>query len=150
MTEFRPVEDRDIETLVALWDACDLSRPWNPASDDIANLRAHPMADILVAVDQGAVIASIAVGYDGHRGWAYYVATDPARRRDGLGRQAVTAAETWARTRGIVKLMLMVRDTNAAVAGFYGALGYEDAGVRVLQKWLSPERASLYAAGHHV
>jgi len=149
MTEFHPVEERDLASLTALWRATDLSRPWNPAEADIASLRAHPEAEILVAHDAGQVIASVAVGHDGHRGWAYYVATDPAHRGRGLGRAAMRAAEDWASARGVVKLMLMVRESNTAVLGFYARLGYSDAGVRVMQKWLDPERAVSYAAGRH-
>lgn len=149
MSRFQPVTDTDIPSLVALWDAADLSRPWNPVETDIAALRAHPEAEILVLRDGTRVIASVAVGHDGHRGWAYYVATDPANRGQGHGRAAMAAAEEWARAHGVVKLMLMVRDTNDAVMGFYEGLQYSDAGVRVMQKWINPERARLYEEGHH-
>lgn len=149
MTGFTPLTDSDIPSLIALWDGCDLTRPWNPPAQDIADLRAHPTAEILVARDGARIIASVAVGYDGHRGWAYYVAADPDRRSEGLGRAAMQAAEDWLRARNIAKLQLMVRDSNAPVIGFYNSLGYEDSGVRVLQKWLDPERDRLYREGGH-
>lgn len=147
MTKFSAVTDADIPSLIDLWRKTDLSRPWNPPEADIAALRAHPEAEILVARAGGQVIASVAVGHDGHRGWCYYVASDPGHRGTGLGRAAVAAAEDWARAHGVVKLMLMVRDSNTAVTGFYNALGYTDAGVRVLQKWIDPDRARIYEAG---
>ncbi|MCB2128504.1 MAG: hypothetical protein KDE03_05355 [Rhodobacteraceae bacterium] len=97
---FKPVRDDQIAALVALWDRAGMTRPWNPAADDIARLRAQP------------------------------------------------AAEGWAGARGVIKLMLVVRDTNQGVIGFYERLGYSDAGVRVMPHWLTPERARAYEAGH--
>ncbi len=145
MTEFSPLHDREEAALVALWERCDLTRPWNPADQDITEFRAHPAADILVAREGKKIIASVAVGHDGHRAWAYYVGVDPEYRGRGLGRAAMDTAEGWARDRGIVKLHLMVRESNSAVLDFYEGLGYEDSEVRVMQKWLSPERARLYS-----
>ena len=49
------------------------------------------------------------VGHDGHRGWVYYVASDPEHRYKGYGRAIMDAAEDWLRARGIEKLQLMVR-----------------------------------------
>ena len=140
---FIPLPGGREATLAALWEAVDLSRPWNPALDDIARLRAHPEAEILVALDGETAIASAAVGHDGHRGWVYYVAVAPGRQGEGLGRAAMHAAEAWLRSRGVLKMQLMVRESNAAVLGFYDALGLRDDGVRVLSKWLDPERAAL-------
>ena len=53
------------------------------------------------------------VGHDGHRGWVYYVATDPKLRAKGYGRAIMNAAEDWLRAAGIAKLQLMVRRENA-------------------------------------
>ena len=56
------------------------------------------------------------VGHDGHRGWVYYVATDPDRRAKGYGRAIMDAAEDWLRAAGIAKLQLLVRRENAGSA----------------------------------
>ena len=65
------------------------------------------------------------VGYDGHRGWVYYLAVDLAHRRAGLGRRMMAAAEAWLRERGAPKIQLMVREDNEAAIGFYEAIGLE-------------------------
>jgi ribosomal protein S18 acetylase RimI-like enzyme len=44
------------------------------------------------------------------------------------------AAEEWLAARGAPKLNLMVRASNAAIIGFYKALGYDQSDVTVLQK----------------
>jgi ribosomal protein S18 acetylase RimI-like enzyme len=146
---FRRFREGDAAAVVALWDACGLVRPWNPPMQDIADLCAHPTADILVTEGAGGIVASVAVGYDGHRGWVYYLATDPANRGAGLGRAAMAAAEAWLQERGVAKVQLMVRESNVGVIGFYAGLGYTDSGVRVMQKWLSRTRARLQAESGH-
>jgi ribosomal protein S18 acetylase RimI-like enzyme len=65
------------------------------------------------------------VGHDGHRGMLYYVAVVPELQRRGLVKAAVRAAEAWLAARGVWKVNLLVRAENAAVKGFYEALGYE-------------------------
>jgi ribosomal protein S18 acetylase RimI-like enzyme len=48
------------------------------------------------------------------------------------------SAEEWLRERGVVKVQLMVRQTNVEVSAFYEHLGYENSDVSVLAKWLAP------------
>ena len=82
--------------------------------------------------EDGAVVATALAGYEGHRGWIYYVAVASALRGTGLGRDAVVAAEAWLVAAGARKVRLMVRTTNAPVLGFYEQLGYSDAECTVL------------------
>jgi len=78
----------------------------------------------------------VLVGHDGHRGWVYYVSVDPDHRHKGDGRAIMAAAEDWLRSRGIMKLQLMVRDDNAQVHAFYEQLGYYDQKRVTFAKWL--------------
>ncbi|MEM6849151.1 MAG: GNAT family acetyltransferase [Pseudomonadota bacterium] len=110
--------------LIRLWTECGLTRPWNDPEQDIRRAAAHPSAAVLTLRDGDTLVASAMVGDDGHRGVVYYVAVDPARQGDGLGRHIMAAAEAWLAERGVPKLNLVVRDDNAAVRGFYEALGY--------------------------
>ena len=48
-------------------------------------------------------------GYEGHRGWMYYLASDPEFRREGIGRALVAEAERRFEVAGCPKAMLMVR-----------------------------------------
>ena len=101
MTSFRPIEDRDIESVVALWIDCGLVRPWNDARRDIDFARGKPSSDILVGIEDGEIVSSVLVGHDGHRGWYYYLSVAPARQGKGLGRATVEAGENWLKERGI-------------------------------------------------
>ena len=119
---------------MALWERCGLTRPWNDPFADIALARLNPTSEVLVGRQDGCIAAAAMVGSDGHRGWVYYLAVDPALRRRGLGRRMMQAAEVWAREAGVPKLQLMVRGGNLGSIGFYTALGYLQDDVVVLGK----------------
>jgi len=127
----------DIEAVVALWEACGLTRPWNDPRADFRIAIEGATSAVLVVRDGEAIIASAMVGFDGHRGWLYYLAVVPDQQRSGLGREMMERAEAWMRGQGAPKLQLMVRDDNAAALGFYEALGLEPQNVVVLGKRLS-------------
>ena len=91
---------------------------------------------MLIGRDGDAIVATAMVGHDGHRGWVYYVATDPDRRAKGYGRTIMNAAEDWLRAAGIAKLQLMVRRDNAKAGAFYQSIGYAEAQTIVFAKWL--------------
>jgi ribosomal protein S18 acetylase RimI-like enzyme len=136
VTAIRPYRDADEGAVVALWQACGLTRPWNPPVADIALLRGSGHGEILVATQDGGIAGGVMVGHDGHRGWIYYLAVAPSRRRSGLGGRLMRAAEAWLRERGIRKVELMIRNTNTAVTGFYAGLGYGEEPVKVMSRWL--------------
>ena len=131
-----PLEDADVAAVVALWQRCGLTRPWNDPQADIALARRGPNAAVLLGRDGDAVVASVLVGHDGHRGWVYYVAVDPQHRKKGSGRAIMAAAEDWLRERGILKLLLMVRPENTQVQAFYETLDYDEQERIVYGKWL--------------
>ena len=130
------IEDADIADVIALWQRCGLTRPWNDPAADIALARKGPNATVLVGHDDSRLVASVLVGHDGHRGWVYYVSVDPECRHKGYGRVIMAAAEDWLRARGLEKLQLMVRGDNAEVQTFYQSLGYLEQERVVFAKWL--------------
>ena len=130
------IEDADVAAVIALWQRCGLTRPWNDPAADIALARRGPNSTVLIGRDGGAIVATAMVGHDGHRGWVYYVAVDPDRRASGHGRAIMTAAEEWLRQAGIPKLQLLVRRDNAKAGAFYQSIGYEEADTIVFAKWI--------------
>ena len=131
-----PIGDADIAAVIALWQRCGLTRPWNDPAADIALARKGSNATVLTGRVGDAVMATAMVGHDGHRGWVYYVATDPDHRGKGYGRAIMEAAEDWLRQAGIAKLQLLVRRDNAAAGAFYQSIGYGEAQVMVFSRWL--------------
>ena len=131
-----PIADADIPAVIALWQACGLTRPWNDPASDIALARREANSTVLIGRDGGAIVATAMAGHDGHRGWVYYVATDPERRGRGYGRVIMNAAEDWLRAAGMAKAQLMVRRENARAGAFYQSIGYAEAQTIVFAKWL--------------
>ena len=130
------IADGDVEAVIALWQRCGLTRPWNDPHADIALARRRANSTVLVGRTDGAVVATAMVGHDGHRGWVYYVAVDPDRQNKGFGRAIMNAAESWLRAAGVPKLQLLVRRENAQANAFYGSLGFELSTSVMFQKWL--------------
>ena len=130
------ITDADVPDVVALWQTCGLTRPWNDPEADIALARRNPNATILLGREGTRIVASAMVGHDGHRGWVYYVAVDPERRQHGFGRAIMSAAEDWLRQAGISKLQLMVRPENTRVQAFYESIGYDEQQRIIYAKWL--------------
>jgi ribosomal protein S18 acetylase RimI-like enzyme len=131
-----PLETSDFDAVIALWERCGLTRPWNDPRADIVLALRGPHSTILVGRLDAAIVASVMVGHDGHRGWIYYVGIDPSRQRLGLGRAIMTAAEDWLKLRGILKAELLVRPDNQAVERFYRSIGYNVEPRIVMTRWL--------------
>jgi ribosomal protein S18 acetylase RimI-like enzyme len=122
---FRELQDVNLESVVSLWKACELIRPWNDPYKDIQFARGSAASAVLVGLLEDRLVASVMVGHDGHRGALYYLAVDPAFRKRGFGKATVAAAEAWLRERGVWKINLMVRSENEKAGRFYERLGYE-------------------------
>ena len=130
------ITDADVDAVIALWQRCGLTRPWNDPAGDIAFVRRGSNATILVGRVDHTIVASAMVGHDGHRGWVYYVAIDPEQQRHDYGRTIMAAVEDWLRAQGVQKIMLMVRPDNTSVRAFYDKLGYETQERVIYAKWL--------------
>ncbi len=122
----RPFVDADEAAVVRLWQACDLTRPWNDPHRDIDRKRGVQRELFLVGTIDEEIVAVAMGGYDGHRGWVYYVGVDPAHRRRGYATALFQAIEDRLIALGCPKLLLMVRDTNLQAAEFYRSIGYAE------------------------
>lgn len=133
----RELEEADMAHATALWRAVDLVRPWNDPDGDFLSAVAGKTSAILGADIDGVLEGTVMVGFDGHRGWLYYVAVSPSVQRNGVGRTLTERGEEWLAAHGAKKVQLMVRRGNDAPRLFYEELGYEASDVTVYQKWLS-------------
>ena len=122
--QIRPYRLADQHEVIRLWETCSLVVPQNdPAADIACKLQVQPEL-FLVGVMQAAIVATVMVGYDGHRGWINYLAVATEHRRCGIGRSMMEAAERELRKLGCPKINLQVRKTNTGVIEFYRRLGY--------------------------
>jgi ribosomal protein S18 acetylase RimI-like enzyme len=120
----RPYADADQAQVVALWQICELTRPWNDPVKDIARKQQVRPEWFLVGELDGQVIASVMFGYEGHRGWMNYLAVAPQYQSKGYAQALIETGEALLLAAGCPKISLQVRSSNAKVIAFYQSLGY--------------------------
>jgi hypothetical protein len=138
--DIRPVQQGEEDGVIALWQVCGLTRPWNDPRRDIDFARGKVSSTVLVGRLEGSIVASVMVGHDGHRGAVYYLAVDPLHQRRGFGRAMLRSAEAWLLSKGVWKLNLAVRTGNEEVAAFYERLGYGRSETMLLERWIDPAK----------
>lgn len=122
ITAFR-AEHRD--GVIALWQQVFAGAPnWNDPGTDIDRKAGVQSELFTVAVTGGQVMATVMAGYDGHRGWIYYLAVHPQHRGRGVGKALMQSAEASLAALGCLKVNLQVRSSNPGVVEFYRKLGY--------------------------
>jgi ribosomal protein S18 acetylase RimI-like enzyme len=132
----RPYSPEDETAVIALWNRCNLTRPWNSPQLDIKRKLEVNAELFLVGLIGNKVVATAMGGYEGHRGWVNYLAVDPTYQRRGLGRQMMKSVEDKLSAIGCPKINLQVRTGNLAALGFYERLGYKSDDVISLGKRL--------------
>ncbi|MGL4861316.1 MAG: GNAT family acetyltransferase [Enterobacteriaceae bacterium] len=134
--DIRVYRQDDFETVITLWELCDLLRPWNDPETDIERKQHHGTDLFLVAELAGELVGTVMGGYDGHRGWANYLAVHPDFRGRGIGNALMSRLEKKLKAQGCPKIQLLVREDNSAVIAMYDKLGYEEQDVICLGKRL--------------
>jgi len=122
--KIRAYKSRDEDAVVALWRECGLTRPWNDPRRDIQRKLTEQPELFLVGIYENALVATAMIGFDGHRGWVYYLAVAPEYRRKAFGRRLMQEAERMLIERGCPKINLQVRSENTEAVAFYRRLGY--------------------------
>jgi ribosomal protein S18 acetylase RimI-like enzyme len=124
--EIRPYLESDEAAVVELWREVFPDSPaWNRPETDIQRKLSVQRELFLVATVGTQLVGSAMAGYDGHRGWVYYVAVSPRYRRQGIGTALMRSVEERLARLGCPKLNLQVRASNQEVVAFYKRLGYE-------------------------
>ena len=139
MMHIRSFQSSDEAAVIALWQACGLTRPWNDPHKDIARkLSVHPEL-FVIGLKDDQLIASAMFGYEGHRGWVNYLSVLPPHQRKGHAKALMNWGEEALKARGCPKINLQIRSGNATVIAFYNSLGYGDDQVIGLGKRLIPD-----------
>ena len=139
MLNYRDFHSADTQSVIALWEACDLTRPWNDPEKDIQRKLGDQNGAFWVVSDGDEVVASVMIGYDGHRGSINYLAIAPRLQRSGLGAELMRRAEAFLIELGCPKVSFCVRKDNDSVLSFYDALGYGIDDIHFLGKRLIPD-----------
>jgi ribosomal protein S18 acetylase RimI-like enzyme len=136
--QIRPFERADTGTVIALWQARGLTRPWNDPLKDIERKLAVQPELFLVGVLDGQIVATAMGGYDGHRGTVYLAASE-GHAGKGYGATLLAELELRLTAMGCPKLNLLVRAENEAVASYYVRQGYERHASHSFGKRLIPD-----------
>ena len=136
MNFIRIATPSDVISIIEIWEEAKLTRPWNNPNDDIKNALSTPTSTILLLCTLEQIIGTVMVGYDGHRGWIYYLAVKEKFQKRGYGKYLVKEAEQWLKSRNVPKINLMIRTGNEAVKQFYQSCKYKESEVIVMEKWL--------------
>jgi ribosomal protein S18 acetylase RimI-like enzyme len=135
----RSFAQEDTERVVDLWSECGLTRPWNDPRKDIARKLTVQPDLFLVGEEDGSVMATAMIGFDGHRGWVSYLAVEPASRARGHAAALMAEGERLLIEHGCPKIMLMVRAENTGVIDLYEHLGYATEQTVLMGKRLIPD-----------
>lgn len=134
--KIRTYQSSDEKHLIDLWIKCGLTVPWNDPKKDIQRKVSDSPEMFFVGEKDGKIVASCMAGYDGHRGWIYFLAVKPEYQNRGFAKQILDHAEKELLDIKCPKIELMVRHTNDKVVSFYKHAGYKDDPVIVLSKRL--------------
>ena len=132
----RKYEDKDEEQVINLWKQCNLIVPQNDPHEDIKKKMEFQPNLFFIGTVNNEVVASIMVGYEGHRGWINYMAVLPEYKNKGFGRQLVNKAIDELKKLGCLKVNLQVRECNKDVIEFYESCGFSNDRVVSLGKHL--------------
>jgi ribosomal protein S18 acetylase RimI-like enzyme len=137
--KIRDYEVADRQAIIDLWAECELLVPWNNPDKDIQRKLSVGADLFLVGEQDGTLIATVMGGYEGHRGWANFLAVRPDLQGKGYARSLMSELESRLLQRGCPKINLLVRNTNIDVVRFYEALGYKADPCIALGKRLIPD-----------
>lgn len=135
----RQFKAQDTDQVVALWQECELTRPWNNPLLDIERKQQQDDSLFLVGELDNHLMASVMGGYDGHRGWMYYLAVSPKHQRCGYARELISHLEQKLIALGCPKLNLQIRSDNIAVQEFYHEIGFTEDATVSMGKRLIPD-----------
>jgi ribosomal protein S18 acetylase RimI-like enzyme len=137
--ELRPATPADLPAVLAFWQhaAEDAHRPADSAAALEALLARDPDA-LILAVDPATaeLVGTVIAGWDGWRCHLYRLAVHPGRRRAGIGRLLVAAAEDRFRALGGTRVDAMVLDENHLAHHAWRSGGY--APQAEWSRWVKP------------
>ena len=121
----RPALAAELGDVLAFWQIA--AENENRPADRYSALAALHLRDpdaLLVAVDIDEIVGTVIAGWDGWRCHLYRLAVAPHRRREGIGRRLIAAAEERFRVFGGTRADAMVLDDNADAHAVWSAGGY--------------------------
>jgi ribosomal protein S18 acetylase RimI-like enzyme len=122
----RPGRAGDVLGVLELWRRAEASASSTESAEDVGGLLLRdPEALLLAETDDGEIVGTLIVGWDGWRGGFYRLAVDPAHRRHGLATALVRAGEERLRALGAHRLNAIVESHEPDAMAFWASVGFE-------------------------
>ena len=131
MTSFRSAGKSDVEAIVRLINTAFLVERFfieRPRTNPEVVRALMGKGKFLLADDGPSLAGCVYVELRGERGYLGMLSVDPARQRMGLGRQLVSAAETFFRDAGCRFSDLLIVNVRTELLIMYRQLGYVETG----------------------
>ena len=121
----RPATSADVDAVLAFWEraAENADRPADSAGA-VTRLVARDPDALLLVLDGERIVGALIVGWDGRRSHLYRLAVDPDRRREGIGRALLDAAEQRLSAAGAGRIDAMVLESNQPARELWSRAGY--------------------------
>lgn len=136
MIELRTAAAGEIPAVLEFWRSAAEGTDRHDRPEAVAALLERDPEALLVAVDNGRIVGTLIAGWDGWRAHLYRFAVDPARRRQGIGRRLLDAAEARFAAFGARRVDAMVLDANQQAQPAWSAAGY--AAQAGWSRWVKP------------
>lgn len=123
MVTIRPMEQTDIPAALRVWQETSARARRIETHDGLARYVAHNPGLCQVAEQKGELIGVLIGGHDGRRGFLHHVGVLAPFRRHGVGRALVDFYLAELKDVGILRMHLMVRQSNAVGLRFWKSYG---------------------------
>ena len=130
-TVIRAARVDDVGAVLALWRHAGAEPSHTDDEESLGRLIAHDEGALMVAESDRQIVGTVIAGWDGWRGSVHRLVVTPSRRRAGLGRRLVRAAEHRLSTVGASRLQVIVVETDAQATGFWRVSGWEQQAERL-------------------
>lgn len=141
--KIREYNPKDKSELIRLWIECRLANSKNNPEKDLRRKLKNESGWIFIGEEDGKIVASAMVGYEGHRGWINYLAVMPTFQKKGYGRKIMGKAEKELRKIGCPKINIQIRKANKSVIKFYERIGFSEDNVVSMGKRLVDDSQKL-------
>lgn len=126
--KIRQFSMEDYEAVIALWQRAGegIRLGWSDTRPEIEKKLSRDPDLFLIAEEDGQIVGAVLGGFDGRRGFVYHLATDPQYRNRGIASALMGELESRLRSKGCLKLYLLVTNDNDQAKDFYLKRGWED------------------------
>jgi ribosomal protein S18 acetylase RimI-like enzyme len=121
----RLVKSKDKDQVLALWTKIFPTEKYHNKPNIAFDQKIkHKDNLFFVAERNNTIIGTILAGYDGHRGWIYSLAVEPAYQRQKIGTHLLTKAIEELKKQGCLKINLQITGETSPLVDFYKTLGF--------------------------